>query len=192
MIVSIFKKKINLPPSLVLVFLCCVLSVVLSLLNLITKPIIDERKREEELSAYREITQGYEIVGEKKEIKDNSNVKSYYIIKSKDGNGFLLNLVGSGYGGEFKMAASFDIKGNLIASKMLDNSETPGLGKKSEEKWYMLLFTKTKTIPKTKNDLSSEDKALVSGASVTFQSVASVLNNAQQWVIKEGKNERNN
>ena len=67
------------------------------------------------------------------------------------------------------------------------NSETPGLGKKSEESWYMAQFVgfgATAPIPTSKNDLA--DPSLVSGATVTFTGVSGALKNGSEYVKSLG------
>ena len=67
------------------------------------------------------------------------------------------------------------------------NSETPGLGKKSEESWYMAQFVgfgAANPIPTSKNDLA--DPSLVSGATVTFTGVSGALKNGSEYVKSLG------
>ena len=166
----------------VLVSIWAIFSVLLALVNSITSPIIEARSRGNELAAYSEVASGYEITGSAHNVSDGSNVSLYYEMKKGSDVAYVLNIKGKGYGGDFSIAASYKKDGTLIAAKMLENSETPGLGKKSEEPWYMELFTKSASIPASKNALSADDAALVSGASVTFQGVSNALNEGQAWV----------
>ena len=185
------KKNVKITTILiVLVSICAIFSLLLAVVNSITAPIIEARSKGNELSAYEEVANGYEISNSPNTVSDDSNVKLYYTMKNGDETAYILNIKGKGYGGEFSIAASYKADGSLIASKMLENSETPGLGKKSEESWYMELFTKSGTIPSSKSSLSDEDAALVSGASVTFQAICNALNEGQAWVINNlsGKN----
>ncbi len=180
------NNKRNFNPIAVLMILCCFLAVVLALVDSATRPAIDARKRQEELEAYQEISQGYDIVGALSTDGVAEPVLSYYNIRRGDAKGYIVNLTGSGYGGAFKMAACYDSSGKLLAARMLENSETPGLGKNSEESWYMPLFAKGSSIPASKNDLPEEDRALVTGASVTFAGVSHALSAGSEWVRRRG------
>ena len=102
--------------------------------------------------------------------------------------GIALLLSGSGYGGSFSIIASYDTNGALMGAKMTVDSETAGLGKKAEESWYMDLFKGMgvdKPFPSAPKDLSADDTALVSGATVTFKGVSKALKNGSDY-IKEG------
>ncbi len=180
-------ERVKINPVAVLIGLCCALSIVLAFINSITAPVIELRKRQEELNAYMEIADGYEISGELRFNGADETVLSYYDMSKGSSKGYILNLAGSGYGGAFRIAASYGLNGKLIAAKMLENSETPGLGKNSEESWYMPLFAKGDAIPATKNDLPEEDRVLVSGASVTFQGVSRALSYGSEWVRRRGE-----
>ena len=71
---------------------------------------------------------------------------------------------------------------------MTVDSETAGLGKKAEESWYMDLFVGMgvdKSFPSAPKDLSADETALVSGATVTFKGVSKALKNGSDY-IKEG------
>ena len=75
-----------------------------------------------------------------------------------------------------------------MGAKMTVDSETAGLGKKAEESWYMDLFKGMgvdKPFPSAPKDLSADDTALVSGATVTFKGVSKALKNGSDY-IKEG------
>ena len=102
--------------------------------------------------------------------------------------GIALLLSGSGYGGSFSIIASYDTNGALMGAKMTVDSETAGLGKKAEESWYMDLFKGMgvdKPFPSAPKDLSADETALVSGATVTFKGVTKALKNGSDY-IKEG------
>lgn len=164
-------------------FLICALSAGLcGVINSITAPKIAQNILNETIEARYEVSGGYEL-GNELESTD-SNILS--VMEIKDGDevvGYELELVGSGYGGSFTIMASFLNDGSLIAAKMMGNSETPGLGKKAEEPWYMEMFTGLggdTPLPSSRNDL--DDPSLVAGASVTFNGVSQALANGSSYV----------
>jgi electron transport complex protein RnfG len=48
--------------------------------------------------------------------------------------GYVLKLVGVGYGGDIVLIASYAPDGTVMAARLMDNSETPGLGKAAENR----------------------------------------------------------
>ena len=98
---------------------------------------------------------------------------------------YIVELSTSGYGGAMTVVASYKSDGTLMEAKLTSNSETPGLGKKAEEGWYMDMFKGlggSSPLPASKSDLSAEDNAAVSGASVTFGGVSSALISGSEFV----------
>jgi electron transport complex protein RnfG len=57
--------------------------------------------------------------------------------------GHVLALTGSGYGGELKLLVYYGVDGAIRAARLVENTETPGLGKKAETAGYMAMFTGT-------------------------------------------------
>lgn len=164
-------------------FLICALSSGLcGIVNSITAPLIAANVEKETLEARQVVSGGYGIGAEIE--SDDPLIAS--IMELTDGGervGFELELLGSGYGGEFTIIASYLLDGTLLEAKMMANGETPGLGKKAEESWYMDMF-KGKggdtPLPGNKNDL--DDPSLVSGASVTFNGVSNALRYGSEFV----------
>lgn len=88
-----------------------------------------------------------------------------------------------------KLVASYDLAGEIIAVKMLSNSETPGIGKKSEDPSYMDKFIGTGgdgEVPTSKSQLSSDQAQAVSGATVTFTGISKALDYGSDYVRKQG------
>ena len=115
-----------------------------------------------------------------------------YYIPLSDGNGiagYIVEMSTSGYGGAMTVIASYATDGSVLEAKMMANSETPGLGKKAEEAWYMEMFKGLggdTPLPLSKSDLSADDSAAVSGASITFGGISSALKNGSDYVKSLG------
>jgi len=174
--------------ALILFLICAVSAGILGYINGITAPVISENSRIETENAFIAIAGGYDFdVNEQRE-GDGGSIK--YAIPLKSGNaikGYILGLGGKGYGGDFIVVASFASDGSVISAKMMANSETSGLGKKSEESWYMKMFEGLggeKPLPASKSDL--ENPSLVSGASVTFNGVSKALRSGSEYVRNLG------
>jgi len=163
--------------ALTLFLICAVAAVSLAIINAITSPVIEANSEKETIEAYKAISAGYSFNLEETETYEDSQVLySMPLYEGEKTEGYILGLSGNGYGGTFVLVASFKTDGSLLEAKMMSNSETPGLGKKAEESWYMKQFAGLggdKSLPESKNDLA--DPSLVSGASVTFNGVNAAL-----------------
>lgn len=175
--------------GLILFLICAVSAGLCGIVNSITAPRIAENIRLEQLKAYDAVATGLEI-GEEKTVDGVAGVTSMLPL-SENGktSGVILNLTGNGYGGGFSIIASYDFDGRLLKAKMMGNGETPGLGKKSEQSWYMEMFEglgADKEIPKSKTDLPADQAQAVSGASITFGGVTTALRNGSEYVKSLG------
>lgn len=170
----------------ILFAICAVSAALLAGVNSVTAKQIAANALRETSAALMDISGGYEL-GEKRE--GNGNGVNYVItlVEGNDIKGYVLELASNGYGGPLTMVASYDTDGAVIGAKMMANSETPGLGKKSEESWYMAQFAGlggAKPLPATKNDLA--DPSLVSGATVTFTGVSGAIRMGSEHVKSLG------
>lgn len=84
--------------------------------------------------------------------------------------GYIVGAHSKGYGGSLPIIVSFDKKGTIINVVIQSNSETPGLGKKVEEKIFTQQFAGARTTV-TKMDA-------VTGATISSKSVLSSVNRA--------------
>jgi electron transport complex protein RnfG len=144
-------------------FLICAISAVsLSALNMVTKGPIENRKTEEEnlvrdefVEVFKEqlnlynCTAGSKItfsLEELEELKKDGmeTVAAYYPVNS-DGTtvGYIVELSAKGYGGPMKQMVLYKTDGEIVSVELMDNDETPGLGKKAEDESYMNKFIGT-------------------------------------------------
>jgi electron transport complex protein RnfG len=167
--------------SLVLAIICAVAALMLSSLNSVTAPVIKAYDIQQTINALESVNPGFEM-GEK--VITDSEVSPYYIPLTENGDlkGYILELSSNGYGGLITIVASFDLEGKVLEAKVVKNSETPGLGKKSENSWYMTKYIDKDPIPTTKTQLSSEDSAAISGASITFAAVGNALFDGGKYI----------
>ena len=170
--------------AVILFLICAICTALCALVNEVTAPRIAANVEGERIAALQDVAAGFGI-GEQVDVNDGT--VNYYIPLSDDSgtSGYIVELISSGYGGAMTIIASYDTEGSVMAAKMMANSETPGLGKKAEEPWYMEMFTGrggSTPLPASKSDLSAEDNAAVSGASITFGGVSSALINGSEFV----------
>ena len=155
-----------------------------AVVNEITAPAIALNTEGSRIEALEAVSAGYEIGAEE---EGNGGDIAYRIPLTENGElrGYILQLSSSGYGGELTIVASYSLDGTLLSAKLMGNSETPGLGKKAEEDWYMAMFQGkggVEPIPVTKSMLPADLNAQVSGATITFTGVSSALSAGSEYV----------
>ena len=174
--------------AIILFLISAICTALCAIVNEITAPLIAGNIESERIAALEDVAAGYSIGAE---TAVNDGTVNYYIPLS-DGDssaGYIVELLTSGYGGEMTVIASYRIDGSLMEAKLTTNSETPGLGKKAEESWYMEMFKGLggdTPLPLSKSDLSADDSAAVSGASITFGGISSALKNGSDYVKSLG------
>jgi len=172
-----------------LALICAVAAVALSLINMITEPRIEAYKEQKLREALEAVSAGYSA-GEQQS-SDNPDIAYIFPLYAEDNTeaGYVLRLRAAGYGGEMWILASYRNDGSVISARLLENTETPGLGKKAEDPEYMKMFENTGTegepIPVRKGDLPPPDAEAVSGASVTFTGIAKALEAGSAYVKSE-------
>lgn len=158
--------------------ICAVAAIVLAMVNSVTAPRIEQYQQMVIQRALDEVSAGF-TTGTK-EIAEQEGVAYFVPLTDSNGTkvGYVLSLTASGYGGPMNVMASFSTEGEVLAAKLLQNSETPGLGKKAESQQYMEKFLGTgdsSPVPTRKSDLSGPDADSISGATITFSGVAKAL-----------------
>ena len=171
----------------ILFSICAVSVILLAVINQITAPYIEINTQRTTMETLAAVSGGYSQ-GEQRE--GNGDDISYVIpISDESGKlvGYILELTTTGYGGDIVIAASYYTDGSVLSAKVMSNSETPGLGKKAEESWYMAMFEGLggdQALPESKNDLA--DPSAVSGATVTFNGVSSAIRSGSDYVKSLG------
>lgn len=117
-------------PIIVLVLICVVMSGLLALTNNATKDIIAEAERKANEEARLEVLPD---AGSFEKVEADglpSAVKEVY--RAADGAGYTFSITAEGYGGKntLKMVVGIDTEGKITGTKVLAQSETPGLGAK--------------------------------------------------------------
>ena len=174
--------------ALVLFLICGVCTALCALVNSVTAPVIAASEKAKKESALVSVSSGY-TVGETETVGEGKINSRTALSENGSVVGYVLDLTSKGYGGDISIIAAYRNDGSLIGSKVVSDSETAGLGKKSEEDWYMEIFRgkgSSTPIPTSKAMLSSEDSDAVSGASVTFQAVSSALAAGSSYVKNLG------
>ena len=172
--------------------ICAVAAVMLGVVNSITEPRIARYKIEQLQKALAALVPDAQV-GEPHTPADGAAVLTRYPVL-QDGReaGSLLALVGSGYGGEMRILVRYEQSGAIRAVRLMENDETPGLGKEAERPEYMDKFLGTGTaenpVPVRKDALEAADADAITGATVTFVGLANALAEGSRFV-RQGRQE---
>jgi Na+-translocating ferredoxin:NAD+ oxidoreductase subunit G len=173
-----------------LALICMVAASTLALVNGITAPAIATYEEGVVLQALDEVSNSHTVgkfIGE----TGDETVSSYYELNDANGQvvGYILKLNAVGYGGTMSVMVSYDTLGEVLNAKLLSNAETPGLGKKAENKEYMGKFIGTgakNPVPVKKTELDKSVAESVSGATVTFSGVAKAISQGSVFIKSLG------
>jgi Na+-translocating ferredoxin:NAD+ oxidoreductase subunit G len=172
-------------PGIKLLLITMVSALFLALINSVTAPIIIENKKIALENALDSVTtEG--TAGQFHELKDKVVTGYYPISVGEKLNGYVLRLIGEGYGGDLVILASYDLDGTVDKVKLLENSETPGLGKEAEKDPYMKVFEGTggaTPVPVWKSELPQSKVSAISGASVTWYGLAQAVRAGSEMII---------
>ncbi|MBN1500863.1 MAG: FMN-binding protein [Spirochaetes bacterium] len=122
--------------TLILGTIALISGVILASLNTVTSGRIEELNREKEQRALSQVLPGYGKITEKK-ININGNSVSYWTAEKTDGgkkqNGYAFIASESGYSGNIVSMIGINEKFMIEGIYILQQTETPGLGARSEE-----------------------------------------------------------
>jgi electron transport complex protein RnfG len=172
-----------------LAIICTVAALVLALVNAITAPVIEENREEALAEALRRIV-GDAEVGDRTPVPEEQNavVNAYYAVggNGESAGSYVVELTGQGYGGDMRILAGIRADGEVFSAVLMQNAETPGLGKEAENPGYMEgKFIGTgddEPVPTTKSDLPPEEAEAVSGSTITFMGIADALAAGSRFV----------
>ncbi|NBF41476.1 MAG: FMN-binding protein [Spirochaetes bacterium] len=172
-----------------LAIICTVAALVLALVNAVTAPVIAENRQEALDAALQQIV-GDAEVGDRIPVggEESEIVRAYYPVGTSGppATRYVVELLGSGYGGEMQLLAGIAADGEVFSAVLMQNSETPGLGKEAERPGYMegkfIGKGDEEPIPATKSDLPPEEAEAVSGSTVTFMGIADALRAGSRFV----------
>jgi len=112
--------------STVLFLICSVSAGMLAFIYSIAEPRIIEQRRLEEKRAIEE------VLPETPEVIEKAQEEDLVFYKAKDAKGNLIAYVfiaqAYGYSSDIRIVVSLSPRGNIIAVKILEHSETPGIG----------------------------------------------------------------
>lgn len=170
--------------------ICAVAALVLGLVNGITEPRIAELKAEKLHQALSAVAPIGEIGDEVFVEETEGIIQSYYpVTAAGKAVGYVINLKAAGYAGDMKVLASFTADGAVLDARLMDNQETPGLGKEAEKPEYMQKYAGSgadKPVPVKKSQLSQAEVDSISGATITFMGIGKALEQGSGFVKSLG------
>lgn len=166
----------------ILFLICAIASLMLSLTNNITEPVIEQRN----IQANNESRQ--EVLKDAEEFKEVTNVKGDLIEEVYQGEkggevvGYTIKTTPKGYGGKVEVMVGISSDGKISGVKVGNHSETPGLGSKAADPLFKDQYNgKSVETPLNvvKGNASNEsDIVAISGATITSKAVTAGVNAA--------------
>lgn len=199
----------------VLALICAVAALLLGFVYKFTKPLIDRNTAQTTAAALNALVNGgnesidtaYGVGFHKIETKaKNPNgtatvqngrnienragiVRAYDVYDRDIMLGYVLELIGKGYGGDIVLLAYYDTNGSVIDAVIVSDSETPGIGKKAALPGYMDKFHGSggsRPVPQSRDQLPKNESDAVAGATVTFKAVAVALAAGSAFIVEGG------
>lgn len=178
-----------------LALICAVAAIALGLVNAVTAPAI-ARVKAAQLAAALDAVRGTFEAGPEIEVSGDDVVKGYYPLSAgANAQGYILKLNAIGYGGDMELLVSYESKGEIRSVALMDNLETPGLGKEAEKPEYMEKFVGAGgdiPVPLSKQQLTQAQADSISGASITFMGLAQALQRGAGYVKEHLKEHAGN
>lgn len=182
--------KTVLIPALALFLIAGVSSLLLAIVNNVTKPIIAERDKEAIQSAMAVVMEEAESFSDEKTASAADGEIKYYESFGKDGNinGYVFTTYGSGYGGEIAVMTGIDSDGQITGVSLLSINETPGLGMRAQNEDFLSQYKGKKGELVLSKSASGDEIQALTGATITSKAVTSAVNQAVNAFeqIKEG------
>lgn len=174
--------KSILKPSLKLFVICFVVTALLAITYVMTKNKIAERAELGITNSRKEVLAAAETF---EDINDNT-------VCGKDGNGkkvgYVITVTKKGYGGDIEVMVGFGEDGKVSGVSILRQSETPGMGAKTDTEEYLSQY---KGLTDNSNEVGDEIDG-ITGATISSKAVTDAVNEAitdYLEIVKENNNE---
>ena len=160
------KKVIQ---CIILPLICVIIAAALAFTNSVTSSVIEEReKREQDAARMELLSEGDSFT---QVTLDEAQLKDMYA--ADNGAGYVVQTTASGYGGPITVMTGVRSDGTVEKVRVMSSSETPGVGKKTEDESFLNQFAgKSGTL-----SIGSSVTA-VSGATVSSRAMVEAVNSA--------------
>lgn len=159
--------------SLVLFLICSIAAAFLASIFKIAEPRIIEQRRLEEKKAIEE------VLGREPEVIEKIEKEDLVFYKAKDSQGNLIAYIfiakARGYSSDIRTVIAMDPNAKIIAVKILEHQETPGIGSRIEENEFLNQF---------KNKDVDEQFDTITGATISSRAVIDSVKEKTQEVLK--------
>lgn len=125
-------------PSAVLTLICTVAAAGMVCTYQVTKPVIDINTKAAADAARAEVYAGVSGFEELK-VEGFENCSEVY--KTTGGEGYIFTTTAKGFGGTLKVMTAISQEGKVVGVKVLEHSETPGLGSRATEAAHLEQYT---------------------------------------------------
>lgn len=166
-------------PIVVLTVICIVVSAALAVTESATTPIIEEQARIAAEAARKELLPEADSFEQLETADMPEGVLEAYA--ATNGAGYVVTTAGQGYGGTIKVMTGFDQDGKITNVKMLEHTETAGLGSKAAEEPFTSQFRG--------EDSSLAGVEVIGGATITSRAFMNCVQTAFKAVAAAGGGE---
>ncbi len=167
-------------PGIILFFICLVTASLLALTNQLTAPKIEALAAANADNARKKVLDTAESFGDPLEVNFDGQTYTYFEGFEKDSEtaiGYVFTTVTKGYGGDVKLMTGISKDGTVSGIEILELSETPGLGMKAYDDFFLKQFLdKGGCVSVVKKDASDNSICALTGATITSNAVAGAVN----------------
>ncbi|MCM8781536.1 MAG: RnfABCDGE type electron transport complex subunit G [Candidatus Omnitrophica bacterium] len=161
--------------GIILGIICLTATLVLAVTYQITRPKIEERLRQEEQEALRQIIPEADFFNEKTVDK----IDYFDALKRNNLIGYGIKITTNGYNGFIRLIVGIDLNGVIKGIRVIEHRETPGLGARINEikpgekdAWFLRQFIgKSARTIEIRKDIDA-----VTGATISSKAVADAVN----------------
>ncbi len=195
-IAKFFKENKDsiIKPTVVMVCICMVVTLALSLSNLVTQPKIKVLEEKEQNNAMSRVIKADNYKEQTANITfdDGAEKITYYTAKKSNKIiGYIFVMNEKGYGGDVSVMTAVNTDGTVKAVDILDvSNETPGLGQNStKESFYSQYKGLKDKVSVVKNGADSKNNEInaVTGATITSKAVTKAVNKSLEAFKKVSK-----
>ena len=173
---------------LTLVVIAVVVAGIMSTVNSVTAPVIAENSERELNAALAEVIDADNFV----KVAEYEGNELYSAEKGGEDIGACVVWFAPGYGGDVKVLTGVNNSLEVTGIRILEHSETPGLGANATKESFYGQFTgKNKEIGVKKNSPGENDIQAISGATITSKAVTEAVNMSLSEAEKYFNNREN-
>lgn len=188
-------------PALLLTVLCLITTLLLAATYELTKAPISSQQEQAALEQKQQIFKDgkefkpVELSLAQTDAMAAKNIDVWEVCTATDNSGKVLGYVfvtaSRGYAGNVAATTGIDTQGNILMVSAVAADDTPGLGKRVEEKGFLSQFSKlsTKVLTSVSSGSGTQKIDSISGATISSKAASSAVNKAMgaySYLLKEG------